>query len=112
MTTTKRLLLIAALLLIVAAVILGVLSLLPPDPGVTKANFDRIEKGMTQAEVQEMFGGKGIFLERSDPPYYCWQADDGSWANILFSDDCVTDKLWRDSGETFLDTIRRWLHLR
>jgi hypothetical protein len=53
MTTTKRLLLIAALLLIVAAVILGVLSLLPPDPGVTKANFDRIEKGMTQRIMGE-----------------------------------------------------------
>jgi hypothetical protein len=48
--TKKRLLLLAAVPITIA-VILGVLSILPSRPGVTKANFDRIEEGMTRAEA-------------------------------------------------------------
>jgi outer membrane protein assembly factor BamE (lipoprotein component of BamABCDE complex) len=56
MMTQKRLALIAAVSLAIAAVMVGVLVMLPPGPGVTKANFDRIEKGMTKAKVEEIFG--------------------------------------------------------
>ena len=56
--TRKRLLLIAVLPL-AFAVTLGVLAMLSPNPGVTKAKFDRIEKGMTLAEVEAIFGGPG-----------------------------------------------------
>ena len=35
---------------------LGVLAVLPSGPGVAKANFDRIELGMTKAEVERIFG--------------------------------------------------------
>jgi hypothetical protein len=55
MATKKRLLLIAVPPLSIA-VTLGVLAMLPPGPGVTKANFDRIEKEMTRAEVEQVFG--------------------------------------------------------
>jgi len=53
--TKKRQLRIASVPLI-AAVVLGVLSILPPRPGVTKATFDRIEDGMTRTEVEQIFG--------------------------------------------------------
>ena len=49
--TKKRVALLAVLPLTVA-VILGALEMLPPRPGVTKANFDRIQEGMTLAEVE------------------------------------------------------------
>jgi hypothetical protein len=50
---------------IMAAGILGslvcagflVLALLPARPAVTQANFDRIKEGMTQVEVEAIFGG-------------------------------------------------------
>ena len=59
--TIKRLILLASLPLMIA-VALGVLAMLPPGPGVTKANFDRIEKGMTTAQVKEIFGGTHVVI--------------------------------------------------
>ena len=64
---------------------LGVLAVLPSGPGVTKANFDRIEEGMTRAEVDELFGGK-VLLERLDQGW-TWIADDGSEVWIGFRGD-------------------------
>jgi outer membrane protein assembly factor BamE (lipoprotein component of BamABCDE complex) len=64
MAKKKRLLLIASLPLTIALT-LGVLAMLPPPPGVTKANFDRIQEGMTRAEVEEIFGKPPL----SDHPF-------------------------------------------
>jgi hypothetical protein len=124
MTKMKKRLLLIASVPITIAVILGVLALLPPSPGVTKANFDRIEKEMTRAQVEAVFGGQGT----KDLPFYprfgkglqghwgtavvYWETHDGSFAIVEFVDDCVTDKEWQDSDESFLAKIRRWLHLR
>jgi hypothetical protein len=109
--TKKRLLLFASLPLAIV-VALGVLAMIPPSPGVTKANFDRIEKGMTMAEVEEILGGKGKSFHEDDKALMYWDADDGSLALIRFVDNCVPDKTWYDSDETIPDKIRRWLHLR
>ena len=108
--TKKRLLLLAFLPLVIV-VTLGVLAILPPSPGVTKANFDRIEKGMTKAEVEEIFGGKGELFHEDDKALMYWDADDGSVAWIRFQGDCVDGKGWLDSDEPILDKIRRWLRL-
>ena len=115
MATKKRLILIAAMLLAVFAVTLSILVLLPPSPGVTKANFDRIEKGMTVAEVEEIFGrGANIVtrdvVEKNDR-FRAWSEADGSRADIYFMDSFVTDKHWWESNETLFDKIRRWTHL-
>ncbi len=109
--TKKRLLLIASLPLVIV-VTLGVLAMLPPRPGVTKANFDRIEKGMTRAEVEQIFDGKGEMARLHAIVEGNWGADDGSFAIIEFLEGCVVRKSWHDSDETILDKIRRWLHLR
>jgi hypothetical protein len=137
--TKKRLLLFASLPLVIAVTV-GVLAMLPPRPGVTKTNFDRIETGMTRAEVEDIFGGKGKewpeFWMRSDADILKgmttqeireidsrerqgwdrfimrWDANDEAQAGILIQNDCVVAKQWFDSNETFLDKIRRWLHLR
>jgi hypothetical protein len=113
MTKRKRLLLIAALLAAVA-VTLGVLVMLPAmlrlQPGVTKANFDRIKIGMTQAEVEEIFGQKGVPLW--SPRALLWASDDGSEVEVDFGVvGCVQTKIWVSSNEPILDKIRRWLHL-
>ena len=74
--TKKRLILIAALPLVIVAVTLGVLAMLPPGPGVTKANFDRIEKGMTLAQVELLLGGTGLpfhgFAHHNPPRTFVW----------------------------------------
>jgi hypothetical protein len=105
MTKKKSLPLIAILPLSIA-VTLGILAMLPLRPGVTKANFDRIEKGMTLAEVEEIFGTKGempitISGRRT---VYEWKASDGSWAILVFGNDRLLGSGWDNSNE-----MDRWL---
>jgi hypothetical protein len=110
--TTKRLLLIATLPLAALALTVGVLAMLQPDdrPGVTKANFDRIEYGMTKEQVEEIFGREGVPLW--SPRELLWASDDGSEIEVDFGVvGCVQNKIWVSSNETILDKIRRWLHL-
>ncbi len=105
MITKKRLALIAVLPLTI-----GVLAMLPPRPGVTKATFDRIQDGLTLSGVEELPGREnGGDIEGTSRGV--WKANDGSIVCIRFVDDCVFGKLWFDSDETILDKIRRWLHL-
>jgi hypothetical protein len=111
--TKKRLLLFASLPLTIALT-LGVLAMLPPSPGVTKANFDRIEKGMTKAEIEEVFGRKGnpaVEIGQRALGVLYWVEDDGSVAEIIILDDGVMSKKWTNSNETMLQKIRRVLHL-
>jgi hypothetical protein len=119
--TKKRFLLLAALPFAVC-VALGVLvmvsAMVPPSPGITKANFNRIQDGMMLAEVEEIFGHGGVSIDgqkteqfAAGEGYLFWRADDGSSASIEFEDDCVTRKDWHESNETILDKLRRWLHL-
>jgi hypothetical protein len=104
----RRLLLIASLPLAVA-VIIGVLAMLPERPGLTKANFDRIEEGMTLQEVEYIFGRPGRYTWGG----YCWQTDDGARTFVVFdfNGDSAGHKIWEDSTESPLDKLRRWLHL-
>lgn len=110
--TKKRMALVAVLPLTIA-VILGVLALLPPRPGVTKANFDRIEMGMKKAEVERFFAKSGKRL----PVLWGtkWTGDEGE-AIIRFDyDEKVIDKIWSDGVDQpsalTLAKIMQWLHL-
>jgi len=115
---TKKRLLVAFGLVAFIGIILGVLAMLPPHTGVTKANFDRVELGMGRAEVEAIFGGPSVrkFQYRVDREVYVrriWlqsNGNDGAW--IEFADDHVCDSGWGGIDETILDKIRRWLHLR
>jgi len=107
--------LIAGILVSVACIVLGTLAMLPARPGVTKANFDRIEKGMTRAQVEEFFGQPGMVIRHDGPggrAAISWEADDRSGASVGFLNDYVTGAIWNNSPETVPDKIRRWLHLR
>jgi hypothetical protein len=89
---------------------LGGLWMLHTRPGVTKANFDRIEKGMALAQVQELFGKEGVvFHGYVNQSAYCWENEDRSYAIVLFDDDWVVTKAvqWADSNESIGAKIRR-----
>ena len=64
--TKKRWIVLAGILAACVCATLAVLALLPPRPGVTLANIERIEKGMTLAEVEKILGGPGE-ISASDP---------------------------------------------
>jgi hypothetical protein len=105
--TKKRFLLLASVPLAIV-VTLGVLAMLPPRPGVTKANFDRIEKGMTLSEVEQLLGRPGTYTWGG----YYWRADGATaLVEFNFNGDSAGQKSWQDSRESTLDKIRRWLHL-
>jgi hypothetical protein len=59
--TKKRWIVLAGILAACVCLTLGVLALLPPRPGVTEANVERIEDGMTREEVEALLGGPGEF---------------------------------------------------
>ena len=108
----KRLLLAAGTMAGLVGVVLVVLTMLPPNTGVTKANFDRIKDGMTMNEVELIFGEEskwstgrigGSIIE-------IWESADGASACVRFRED-VASKTWTPSSETIPDKIRRWLHI-
>lgn len=115
MTRKRRYLLSAAVLAACVCLALGVLAMLPPRPGVTKANFDRVEVGMTIDEANSVFGGKwngDVSSSNGRRIAYIWIGPDGSEAFINVSGEIVTaGKDWHPATETFSDKLRRWLHL-
>ena len=106
-------------------------------PGITKANFDRVEKGMSKAEVQAILGSDSRFSGSTFSLRWMtvretWHADDGAEAEITFlrseyADDGAVAEIdflqadnkdrvfhvkWTPSSETALERVLRWLHLR
>jgi hypothetical protein len=89
--------------------------MLPPPPGVTKANFDFIEVGMALTEVERIFGHAGHQVavrgdEQRKTIFWTETPYNGDVAIITFSNYLACDKQW-GGGSTFLDKLRRWLHL-
>lgn len=81
---------------------------------VTKANYDRVAKGMTLTEVAALFGKAGVPFHgypHNPANAYCWVSDDRSLA-VLFFDDKLTmveKATWADSTETGGDKLSRLL---
>ena len=115
--TRRRTLLLASLIAASVCVGLAVLAMLPPRPGVTKANFDRIEVGMQIEEVECILAGPGFSIDKlitrdeAGSGIILWQHSDGSMVMIWPADKVVAKKKWVPSQETLLNKIRRWLHL-
>ena len=95
-----------------------------PQPSVSyvpRENFDRIEDGMTEAEVEAILGQPGTLdgirqrPGKTEPErWMTWQVDDRTWAVMGFQNDRVsTGTSWRVylSGETVFEKILRWLRL-
>jgi len=113
MTRKRRYLISAAVLAACVCIAIGVLAMLPPQPGVTKANFDRVKPGMTLAEVEQILGPTVTNdPESANNPICVWQEANGAGAVIFFSKErLTTDTLFNEPTETFTDKLRRWLHL-
>jgi hypothetical protein len=113
MKNRRRILLIASLPLAVG-VIIGVLAMLPPRPGITMANFNRIRSGMTESDVEEIFGEEGVemvYFIAGDEPQKDWIHWDAT-AKIGFLNGRVVAKVWMgDEPETLVEKMCRWLHL-
>ena len=52
----KRYLISAGIMAASIGLVLGVLAMLPPSPGITRANLNRVQVGMTLAEVEAILG--------------------------------------------------------
>jgi outer membrane protein assembly factor BamE (lipoprotein component of BamABCDE complex) len=74
---------------------------LPPTPGVTYANYSRIEQGMTQEEVEALFGKPNtkrlklvdwiialddVWFENVVGPWQNWESEDGALVSVQFDD--------------------------
>jgi outer membrane protein assembly factor BamE (lipoprotein component of BamABCDE complex) len=106
MTRKRYYLIAAAALAACVGILIGVLAMLPASPGVTKANFDRVEEGMTREEVNAILG---------EPTYYAntrsWDHADGSYCQVHFADEKVTSTMIIPADETLSEKLRRWLNL-
>lgn len=113
----KRAFICAGVLAACVVLVLALLATLPFRAGVTKANYDRIEEGMTLAEVQTIFGNEGVIFygypTRTEFAY-CWENEDHSCAILFFDDnrEVVEKAKWSDATESIGDKIRRLIHWR
>jgi hypothetical protein len=123
--TKKRWVVLAGMLVACVCLTLAVLALLPPRPGVTPANFERIEDGMTHEEVEKILGGPGVEIDRLEYVFWTSPAQtarisvlawehryDGTYLTVRFDrHNRVIQKDWAQSPPTFMQKLKRLLHL-
>ncbi len=109
----RKFLLIIAVLPLSIALAAAALAMMPPTTGVTKANVDRIQKGMERAEVCEVLGEPPVMTIDQPPALIeTWNGGHGVFAVTFDEDRRVKATLWSDSQDTFFDKIGRWAHIR
>jgi hypothetical protein len=108
MNKKRRYLISAAILAACVCIALGVLAMLPPRPGVTIANINRIEQGMSRAELASILGEPTGVLGNGTLD---WQLADGTRLIIGIDRDKSGAMALNLSTETFPQKLRRWLHL-
>ena len=97
------------LLVLAALLAIGIPAFMPPAPGLTYANFSRIDTGMTRAEVVVILGPPSMAILRGDivedlrifddgteiPNSYYWRRTKYGQAQVHFDkNDRVTDVYW------------------
>lgn len=111
----KRYLICTGVLAMCFVLVLVVLAMLPPRPGITKANFERIQDGMKFDEVKAIFGAPDSFTDPSIEGWarrgqLLWVNDDRSGAAVCFDEKGkVFDKTWSDSTEGIGERLCRWI---
>src|SRR5260370_1056805 len=107
--TKKRWIVLAGMLAACVCLTLAVLAMLPPPPGVTLPNIERIKDGMTRAEVETILGGPGESLMHDS--ILSWASRQKETQIIVFFDDAnrVIRKDLIEFGppETFLQKLQR-----
>ena len=79
--TKTRLLLIAGFLAACVCLPLGVAAMMQRSPGVTKANFDRLEIGMTSANAEKLLGGPANERLNGDAAVLLYLRAKSNWFN-------------------------------
>jgi hypothetical protein len=84
-----------------------------PAPRITKEQFDCIKQGMSQAEVEKIFGKRGwlksaFCTSATQGRLIVWSNADGSSATIGFLNDAVHQRTWTDPMEPILEQFRCW----
>lgn len=124
MTKKRRCLISVGILAACVCATLVVFALVP-EPGVTKTNFDRIEKGMTEADAEAIFGRpsgstltivdqKNGFAStiRFDAGKGCsWHGADGDVMVLFDKDRRISRATWIEHERTLLEKIHDWLRL-
>ena len=105
----RRRLLIGGMLTVCVVVALIGLAALPPRPGVTEANVQRVEIGMSEAEVEAIFGQPFAGTLLGDKVWD--REDDNALVLVTFENGFATQKRWLPPRESLLDKICRCLHL-
>ncbi len=113
------------LLLLLAAFVGGYAAWLAwPRPGVTMANYDRVQPAMTWEQVEDLFGGPPAqYLPYSDggprsfPGTWVWAGADELSLSVEFDDEGRVDYttssvrgIPRLPPPSLLDRWRRWVH--
>jgi hypothetical protein len=103
------------LLAVMFACVVAACVFLYPAPSELKIAFDRVEKGMSVAEVENLFGQKSFFHEafsgdNAGVVYVSWHNVNGDQATVKFSDGVATEeRTWQASPSTLASHLRRWL---
>lgn len=111
----KRLLISAAMLGVSAFLALGVFLLLRDRSDVTEANCKRIEKGMTKAEVEAIFGElKPVLTWNGTDGLLAWHSADGAAVVQFDLDGNVIDAVWFENlfespTDSVWSRIRHWV---
>jgi hypothetical protein len=96
--TRKRLLAICGALGILVFMVLVLLTVIPPRPGITKRNFDRIQQGMTKAEVEALLGGQAGYSHADESMgnmLEAWSEPDRRFVFVWFHEGRVSKKKWQ-----------------
>ena len=97
---------IVIVLALAGALAISLPVLLPPTPGVTYANFSRIEKGMTREEVVAILGKPNLW---DDKDTWAWRGDEEDEIDIdVDRTGCVSRVAWNE----ILDERTAWEKLR
>jgi hypothetical protein len=129
----KRYLALAGLVAGLGCVVMVILAMLPPRPGVTRSNLDRVEVGMKWKDVEAVFGpgsarvvvlssGGSVHISGDSDAKHGFdlhfgaeggvaglKGDDGT-ASITFDDGmCVVSKEWIDSPRSVFQKLRQLL---
>jgi hypothetical protein len=96
-------------MVIASSAALGILVFALWPSGVTMENFKRIENGMTQKEVEYVFGAPGMEYPVAGVRTLAWCAGDGALATVRFDRNGRVERAyWFSPTETF---FQRWRNM-
>ena len=96
---------VASLVALAVVVAIGIPLFTPPTPGVTYANYSRLEKGMSREQVKAILGEPSVAPKNA--PYF-WENESGDMVWIVHEHGLVKAALWNGMPDhrTALEKLR------